>query len=236
MSAGISTFSFSAILALAAVSAFAQAPKVKTADTVRSKYLPTGVRLGTDLISLVKNRATTTFKGWETNADLDFYRYYLTLDYGRWARHDSIKAVTASSGKGLYQNQGNYFRLGVDINFLLKDPDKNMFFIGFRYGHSLFHQSLDYSYYSPFYGTSSKSLSSTGLAGSWLELTSGLRVKIVSGFWMGYTARLKFGAGVKGNSSTLNTYDIPGYGTTGLGKYWGFNYQVFWRFPVAKTK
>ena len=30
-----------------------------------------------------------------------------------------------------YSNDGNYGRIGADVNFLTKDPDKNMFFFGY---------------------------------------------------------------------------------------------------------
>ena len=59
---------------------------IKPADTVKSRFLPTGVRLGTDVISIIKSRSGNNFSGWEANADVDFYRYYLTVDYGSWSR------------------------------------------------------------------------------------------------------------------------------------------------------
>jgi hypothetical protein len=50
-------------------------------DTVKIKpsYIPTGVRVGTDLISLVRTPIDDTFNGWEFNADVDFYRYYFAV-------------------------------------------------------------------------------------------------------------------------------------------------------------
>ncbi len=216
--------------------AFAQEAKVKPADTVRSKYLPTGLRLGTDLISIIKSKATHNFIGWEANADVDFYRYYLAVDYGAWSRKDSVSASQATAGKGYYENHGHYFRAGLDINFLLKDPDRNMFFIGFRYGHSYFDETLSYSFQDSFYGKINKTISASGLSGHWAEITTGLRVKIFPGFWMGYMARLKFSPGVRGASSQLRPLDIPGYGLADHANYWGFNYQVFWRIPFRKIK
>ena len=218
------------------ISSFAQETKGKPADTVRSKYIPTGLRLGTDLISIIKSRVTKNFTGWEVNADVDFYRYYLAVDYGTWARRDSISPFQTSAGKGYYENHGHYYRAGLDINFLLKDPDRNMFFIGFRYGHSNFDEKLSYAYKDSIYGNVSNAISSTGLRGHWFEITTGLRVKIFPGFWMGYNARLKFSPGASGGQGQLATYDIPGYGLAEKTIYWGFNYQLFWRIPFRRIK
>src|SRR5688572_9443750 len=109
-----------------------EAQKVKkdtASQSFATKYLPTGIRFGTDAFALVRNTYDETFKGWELNADVDFYRYYLTVDYGYWGRN--------FEGRGnVYDNDGTYFRAGVDVNFLTKDPDRNMFFVGARYGRS----------------------------------------------------------------------------------------------------
>ena len=112
-----------------------------------------------------------------------------------------------------------------------------MFFIGLRYGLSTFNESVQYSNAAlyPGFGTVSTDISHSGLAGHWLEVTTGLRVKIVSGFWMGCTARLKFAPSVSGEGK-LATYDMPGYGLVDLAPYWGFNYQLFWRIPLRKFK
>src|SRR5436190_14539961 len=97
------------------------AQKDSTKLSFKKYFLPTGVRVGTDVITLAKNIYDDSFSGWEANVDLDFYRYYLTLDYGNWGRlykrDDGLR----------YSNNGNYFRAGVDVNFLAKDTAKNMF-------------------------------------------------------------------------------------------------------------
>ncbi len=200
-------------------------PKIKNPlDTLPNKYLPTGLRIGTDVLTLIRSK-DNSFKGWELNVDADFYRYFLTLDYGYWSTNQML-------GNGRYNNAGNYIRFGADINFLLKDPEKNMFFLGMRYGISSFNESVQYSntaMYSGF-GTNSYVRSNGNLSGHWIEITTGLRVRIVSGFWMGCTARLKFAPAVSGFGELL-PYDMPGYGIIEEAPYWGFNYQLFWRLP-----
>jgi hypothetical protein len=197
-------------------------------DSTRKFIKPTGIRLGTDVIRLGQTIAHSSFSGWELNADTDLGRYYPTLDYGRWTRDTPIE-------NGTYSNDGRYIRLGVDINFLKNDPDKNMFFFGIRYGRSVFDEQVVYDYSTVDFGKFQKDAINDNTKAGWIELTTGLRVKIWKQFWMGYTARLKFLPTVSGNDA-FETYEIPGYGLTYKNTYWGFNYQVFWRIPFKSNK
>ena len=56
--------------------------EVRKIDTVKVNYMPTGIRLGTDLLSIIMSQVDEKFNGWEVNADVDFYRYYFAVDYG----------------------------------------------------------------------------------------------------------------------------------------------------------
>ena len=198
---------------------------VKT-DTVKNKYLPTGIRIGTDLAALIKSKVQNDFKGWEVNADVDFNRYYLAMDYGSWGR-------TYTTDSADYSNDGRYWRVGVDVNFLTKDPEHNMFFIGMRYGRASFSENMSIRSYDPVWGHLTRDYSNEAVTSRWLELTSGIRVKIWKMIWMGYTARFKFGLKNEGDSEML-PHDVPGYGRTDKDSYWGFNYQIFVRLPVRK--
>ena len=118
---------------------------------------------------------------------------------------------------------------------MLKDPDHNVFFMGFRYGHCLYDESLNYSFTDPTYGNTPIAISSTGISGHWLELTTGLKVKILAGFWLGCTARLKFAPHALSDSAQ-KPFDIPGYGIAEKAPWWGINYQAFWRIPFRKPE
>jgi len=198
-------------------------------DTVKIKpdFRPTGLRVGTDLISIVRSSTDKTFTGWEANADIDFYRYYFTVDYGSWGR-------SYSSDTNSYSNTGNYFRVGVDVNFLKKDPDRNMFFFGFRYGVGTFSEDLMVVRTSEIWGPLTENFSNNNVSANWFELTTGLRVKIWKVIWLGYTARLKFGLST-GATPDMMPHDVPGYGRAEEDSYWGFNYQIFIRLPVRKS-
>jgi hypothetical protein len=192
-----------------------------------NKFLPTGIRIGTDILGLARTAYDDTFDGWELNADVDFYRYYFAVDYGYWAR-DYV------TEEGFYSNGGDYVRIGADVNFLTKDPDKNMFFFGMRYGRSTFSEDLIVEKIDPVWGPVNTTLTNSNVNAQWFELTTGLRVKIWKVIWLGYTARLKFALSTDDTPDML-PHDVPGYGRADQDSYWGFNYQLFIRLPVRKS-
>lgn len=216
------------LLALLRKDALAQAnPDSVQTDSVRNKYLPTGIRFGTDVISLVKTRAQDDFRGWEMSGEVDFSRFFLAIDYGTWARNFSADSAT-------YANTGDYWRAGIDVNFLKKDPDRNVFFLGARYGRSVFAESMDVTRYDPIWGLLSDNFDHANVSARWLELTTGLRVKIWKVFWVGYTGRFKFALKTDASDEML-PHDVPGFGKTDKETTWGFNYYLMLRIPLRKA-
>lgn len=215
-------------LVLCCLVATTQAQEFRASDSTKNKFLPTGIRVATDLLSLIRSKTSDKFSGWEVNADVDLGRYYVTYDYGVWGMQHTLK-------NGYYDNYGKYYRVGVDVNFLLRDPDRNMFFLGARYGTAHFTDSVSVQYTDSNFGDVLHQFANPGVDAHWVELTGGLRVKIWKWIWMGYTARFKFGLSTKGDVS-LKSYDVPGYGLSSFPNYWGFNYQVFLRLPIRKQR
>lgn len=206
--------------------AFAQSAADTVArDSVRNKFLPTGIRVGFDVINFAKSRLQDDYSGREFEGDVDFGRYYFALEYGNWGRN------LVADSSATYANRGNYWRVGIDVNFLTHDPDRNNFFLGARYGRSVFSESMTILASDPFWGDVSDSFYHSGIKASWVELTTGLRVKIWKIFWLGYTARLKFGLSTDGSPEMLS-YDVPGFGRTDRETTWGFNYYLMVRIPV----
>jgi hypothetical protein len=219
---------FSVVILLAASTASAQEDEEFVPDTTARRFIPTGVRFGPDLYSILNSYYNEKFTGWEVAADIDFYRYYLVAEYGAWASDILLD-------NGVYNNDGNYFRVGVDVNFLFKDPDKNMFFLGGRFGTSSYSDQLTYSYDVPEFPGSVITASNPHVVATWLELTTGLKVKVWKIFWLGATARFKFGLDLDGNGD-LTSYDVPGYGLNYKPNWWGFNYYAMIRIPFRGEK
>ena len=206
--------------------AFAASAQEKDTVKVKHDFRPSGIRVGTDVMAIIKSATDDTFEGWELNGDIDFYRYYFAADYGYWARN--YTAYDAS-----YANDGTYWRVGADVNFLTKDPDKNMYFFGLRYGSSVFSEEMVIQKVDPIWGDISTTLNNSNVNAHWFELTTGLRVKMLKMIWLGYTVRLKFALNTDGTDDMMPS-DVPGYGRADAESYWGFNYQIFIRIPVRK--
>jgi hypothetical protein len=223
------SFSSIAIL-LIAFSASAQEKEVKedTVPAVKKDYRPTGIRIGTDALGIARNFYDESFSGWEINGDIDFHRYLAAVDFGSWSREFKPDV-------GSYSSKGNYWRLGADVNFLLKDPDRNLLFFGVRYGRSTFSETYEVQTIDPVWGTFSNTYVNSDINGRWFELTGGIRVKIWKMLWMGYTGRFKFGLKTN-DSGAMIPSDVPGYGRTDKDNTWGFNYQILIRIPVRKAE
>lgn len=189
-------------------------------------FTPTGIRVGVDLISPVRSISDDSYAGYEAVVDVDFYRYLFVAEFGSVNRKIDV-------ANGDYQNDGSFYRVGVDVNFLINDPDQNIFFIGFRYGNSSFNEHLSFISANPNYSDSTFLKNNVNMRGAWGEVTSGLKVKIWKGLFMGFTGRFKFAPGTKGSPEFI-AYDMPGYGLVSQKIYWGFSYQVFWRIPFRK--
>jgi hypothetical protein len=200
-------------------------------SVIRKSFAPTGLRIGTDLVSLIKSQRQDNFNGWEVNADIDFHRYLLAVDVGSWGRSYRKDSTAYSS---TYKNDGKYWRVGVDANFLTRDPDRNVFFLGMRYGRSKYSESMSIIASDSLWGDVNRNYSTNDLTARWFELTTGLKVKIYKFIWMGYTGSLKFGL-KKNDDLEIRSHDVPGYGNTSRDTAWGFTYSVYLRIPFRKT-
>ena len=223
-----SIFRLLAVAVLLPLGAAGQGAKkaVPEPDTVRIRKF-SGIRFGMETIGFIKSMTGTKFTGNEFMADTDIGRYYLVTEFGNWSRNLPIT-------DGTYSNDGRYIRVGVDVNFLKKDPDRNMFFLGARYGRSFYNEQVTYLSKTE-YGDREITAVNDGIRSGWVELTTGIRVKVWKFFWMGYTARMKFAPGTP-KDSPLAPYDIPGYGLTFKKPWWGFSYYLMMRIPFGKDR
>lgn len=202
--------------------------RVKKPDSLREKIYFRAVRFGTDILALALSASDRTNR-WEVNVDTDFGPFYLAADYGRSTQTEVIV------NNGDYRNEGSYWRAGIDVSILKKDPDRNMLFFGLRYARAAYEERVNLTVNDPYFGTQQYALYNPQVTAGWGEMVAGLRVKVWKEFWMGFTSRLKIALNVNGDTQ-VSSYDVPGYGVVQGGSTWGFNYQVFWRIPIARQK
>jgi len=194
----------------------------------QGKYSPTAIRIGYDLSSVVNTLVDPDKTQFEINADIDFHRYYLSLDYG-------IQKSVREGDDFSYKNSGNFFRIGADVNFNHNDKENSTLFLGLRYARSTFDDEMDYLIEDEIFGPVRGFSSNEKVNAQWIEIVAGLKVKVLKQLFIGYTVRFKF---IKSQDLTeeLAPFEIPGYGKVKDESTFGFNYSVYYRFKLKKEE
>ncbi|HET8859997.1 DUF6048 family protein [Marivirga sp.] len=187
----------------------------------KSFYIPTGIRIGTDVVALGVNTFGNNRQRYEVQADVDFHRIYLAGSYG-------INQYQTSGDGFNYSNDGNYFRIGLDADFLKFDPDHNTLTFGLRYARAKFSETLTTDMVSPVYGPYEENLTNDAVRARWFEMTTGLRVMVLQNLYMGYTFRIQLNRRIF-DSENFRTYDVPGFGRAEFNNRWTFNYYLVYR-------
>ncbi len=198
-------------------------PKVKKEP---EEFIPTSVKLGLDLNSFARNFWDENKSFQEIQVDIDFRHYLLALEFGT--------SDVSESGEGFsYQNQGSYFRVGPDLNFLYSPEHHHAVFVGLRYATSTYDDELEYDTEDAF-GTTRISSFNDKAKAQWAELVTGTKINIWKGLFIGFAIRYKFLKSVK--SGDLEPYWIPGFGENRMddNDQFGFSYYLWWRFGFRK--
>lgn len=191
----------------------------------QGKYLPTGLRIGADVMSIGKTLVNNGARQFEINTDIDFNNYLLNLDLGTLESQISGQNYAVNT-------MGNYYKVGVDINFMNKVPGHNAIFFGFRFAQSAFSTETRRAIDDDIFGMDEVSIKEN-MTSYWLEMGLGLKVNLIDQFYLGFAFRNRFLNFVSGNQS-LQPYEVPGYGVAEASQLWRFNYYIFYRIPFRK--
>lgn len=136
-----------------------------------------------------------------------------------------------------YENNGVYFRAGVDYNLLNPVLAAGRYFAGasLKYGLSFFsHQTpeIDYGSYWGEYSTTAPKSSHTG---HFLEVSPGVRSELFSNLFIGWSVNVRVLLGT-GAGDHLRAVDIPGFGNGSRAVSSGFNYYISYRIPYRNKR
>lgn len=209
-------------------------------QSLKHKIWPTTCWLGLDISKACVGWYHKRAHQYEINGGLNFSRLLLNLDYakGKIQRdHRQHKGSFASAS-------GQYFRVGLDYNFLTPTVHHNQFFIGFRYARSFFdfeiksnklqcmHPPTDSCTNTCTAPVFLQNRQGTGIA-HWWEVVAGGKVYLMRIVSIGCTIRYKFNKKIESDLSTL-PFDIPGFGLGEFDHAFGYSLYLLIRIPLQK--
>jgi hypothetical protein len=200
--------------------------RISGQDTLRTY----GPRFGIDLARFLYLLSDPPQIGTEASADFEVYKnVYPVFEMGYNSSSDSQEMFQ-------YRSRGNYFRGGVDYNILpLKDRSvHHTITVGFRYGISMFtHKSENVIIPGSYWGDYLPEPYENSLKGHWLEMVLGMKAEVFPNFFLGWSLRYKFLLNPDMDPVMIPEM-IPGYGSGGQNRVFGFSYAMFYKIPLVK--
>ncbi len=209
-------------LLLAVISSYAQTDSVAEK---KKNFRPYDVKVGVNVIRGWKTYFGSGKDSQEFEVALALHRSNLVFNYGI--------EENKRGGSFHYQNDGNYFRAGIDRNFVKNQGSGNVLSLGLRYARANFEDALTFTTDNGL-GKQNITLSNPDLQSRWIELVFNVRGKIVANLYAGFTLRWQVAKKVDGEGE-LRTFDIPGFGNTKRKNSTAFDYYLVWRIPLGKT-
>ena len=194
----------------------AQTPPVQRVDS--TVYQGVTVRL--DIANPIFELARSGWHTYAVEAAVSVrlkYRLFPTLELGYAGQFRQEKDAATP----YYNGQGEYVRLGLDINPLKKHPERrSVMLIGVRAGSGW--QRMEPT-------VTASNLQGKWIADAWGEIVAGVQVDIYKGFNMGWAVRMKFLFTEKAHGDQNIPYYIPGFGYRNS-MNWGFDYYLGYMF------
>ena len=199
-----------------------------------------GIRVGADISKPIKAQFDKAYSGLEIVADYRLSkRFYAAVELG-------FEEQTADEDHTNSTAKGNYIKVGFNFNAYKNWLDmNNEIFLGYRYGFSIFEQTLNsYSpnvisgingnpiYFPP--NTITTPTITTGLNAHWSEVVIGFRAETFKNFFVTFSGSYKVMMSIK-DPENFKSLFAPGFnrifeGGTGF----GFNYTLTYLIPFKK--
>lgn len=163
----------------------------------------------------------------------------LSLSF-EWQPHLMAAIEAGTSGvdikkpSHIYSSSGGFLKAGINYNLLQKRPDLkgNQIFLLMRYGFGfLTHEAPLIVINDGYWGEASVSFEKANFLAHWAEIGGGLRTRLFGNFFIGWDVRLRLMM-ARNHGSELNPYYIGGFGRNHNNSSVGFQYFIFYKFPV----
>lgn len=190
------------------------------------KFAPTGIRVGMDVLGPVLHLFDGRSLSYEFTAELDLDQYFLVAEGG----FQQFQEINGSVG---YDMRGSFFRIGPEANFLHRDRMLNNFSFGLRYAYAAYNEIAIGAVEEPNWGAVPVSFNVNNKSW-WLEMTTGVKVRLYKGIFTGYIFRFRFLRTSTQPDVPFTSYYVPGYGYADRLNTWGFRYYIMYRIQWNK--
>jgi len=193
-----------------------------------------GLRLGADISKPIIAAFDKNYSGFEIVGDYRIKKnWYLAAELG-FEEKTTEEDFTNSTSKG------TYIKLGANVNSYNNWLDmNNEVYLGFRYGFSIFEQTLN-SYTpnvnSQYFPASliSAPQTETGLTAHFTEFIFGMKVETLKNLFISVSASYKIMLSVK-DQKNFKTLYVPGFNRVFESKTgFGFNYTISYLIPFIQ--
>lgn len=196
-----------------------------TPEINRTKFIRIGIDPTRNLQTYLQGADR---RGLEIVADYELSSKYLPtveVGYYSWMSDNEIME---------YNSNGSFIRLGCDYNFLnfISKEDRDIYFLGARYGLSVFNQEVPRLNLTNYWGEQSITFGKETLNAHWLEITVGAKVEIFKNIFLGWTGRVK--KQISTSNTEVQPYFIPGYGKTKKNMAADINFYISYALPIKK--
>lgn len=213
------------IFSICTVTTINAKPKETIVPPKRTTFLRLGIDPTRNLQTYLQGADRS---GFEIVADYELKDNFLpTVETGyySWASNNELME---------YNSKGTFLRLGFDYNFLsyLSEIDRDIYFIGARYGITVFNQETPRVNISNYWGDNHLSFGSETVRAHWLEITFGAKVELFNNIFLGWTGRVK--KRISTSDTEIKPYFIPGYGKTKKNTAADLNIYLLYALPLKK--
>ena len=221
---------FNIFFLLSTISALAQESRysVPIDSTNKGKqFIPTGIRIGADILGPALNAFDDRILSYEFFVETDFSNFSVLFESG-------YVEFTETNDNVDYAMNGNFSRIGPEINFLSSDKQLNSFSFGLRYAWSNFNETITGDVTEDNWGAVPVDFDIRNNKSYWLEMTTGVKVRLWQGLFTGYIFRFRFLRSGTVPDVPFSPYYVPGYGLADRVSTWGFRYYLMYRFQWSK--
>lgn len=204
---------------------------------------PTTWYIGLDLAKTCMGWYQKTGHAYEIHGSIHCSHILLNVDYGWGQTQRDGRRHNGSFASA----DGQYYRVGIDYNFLTPTLHHNQFFIGLRYARSFFDFQLKSNKLQCNHPSGQSCVPGKcrpvpialqhkkGAAiAHWWEIVAGGKAHLMGILSIGCTARYKFSKKIENHLDAF-PFDIPGFGLAEFDHAFGYSLYILLRIPLQKS-